>query len=86
MVVPVDVIVSINRYVERGIPTGGFLQAVIDNDLAKACGKADQNNMQILPAIVAYLYNECPSGCWGRSGAFMDWIERKFYEKEENQK
>jgi hypothetical protein len=42
--------------------------------------------MQILPAIVAYLYNECPSGCWGRSGAFMDWIERKSHEREENQK
>lgn len=68
---------SIDRYAEHGIPTGGFLQACIENDLREAVGRADFHNMHVLPAIVGYLVNEVPMACWGRKGIFREWIERK---------
>lgn len=66
---------SIDRYVKHGIPTGGFLEACIENDLSEAVARADFKNMRALPAIVAYLYNECPCNCWGRAGVFGEWID-----------
>jgi hypothetical protein len=30
-----------------------------------------------------FLYNEMPSGCWGKQGAFSAWVERKHAEREE---
>ena len=77
MYVPEDIIESIDRYVEHGVPTGGFLEAVICNDLREACGRADQDNLRIIPAIVGYLYNHCPSTCWGRAYSFDNWITEK---------
>lgn len=68
---------SIDRYVEHGVPTGGFLEACIDNDLREACGRADHINIHKLPVIVAYLYNHTPSGCWGFEGAHDAWCEKQ---------
>jgi len=73
---------TIDNYIENGIPTGDFLRAVINNDLREACGRADDHNMWIIPVIVAYLYNECPAGCWGRSDSWERWIEEKRRERQ----
>ena len=81
MEVPDEIIESIQRYVEHGIPTGGFLEAVICNNLREAVGRADHKNILILPAIVSYLYNECPMGCWGTADSFKEWISRKHGER-----
>lgn len=81
MVLPHDVQESIDNYVRYGIPTGGFLEACIDNDLREACATADENNLPIIPAIVAYLYNECPFGSWGFEGAHNRWVEKKLAER-----
>ena len=77
LIVPSHLIESIDAYVETGRPTGGFLQACIDNDLREACSRADNDNLPIIPAIVAYLYNECDSGCWGFKGAHDQWVRDK---------
>ncbi len=82
MTVPAPVEASLRRYVEQGAPTGGFLEAVIDNDLKEACGRADEQNLAALPAIVAYLVNECPAYCWGFKGAFARWLEVKQRERD----
>lgn len=67
---------ALQRYVDHHIPTGGFLEAVITNNLREAVGRADENNMRALPEIVAYLYNEAPVGCWGTPQAFESWIRK----------
>jgi len=67
---------SIDRYVQYGIPTGGFLRAVLANDLKEACGRADVYNQVALPCIVAYLYNECPATCWGSYDRVDLWLEK----------
>lgn len=56
---------SLDRYTKDRIPTGGFLTAVLENDLMGAMGRADHINRQRLPEICKYIYNELPSGIWG---------------------
>jgi hypothetical protein len=77
MVIPHHMLQALTRYVEDGIEPGGFLTAVICNDLTGAIRHADHQNIRIIPAYVAWLYNEAPSLCWG-SGEKMDaWMEAK---------
>ncbi len=69
---------SIDAWVESGRPTGDFLKAVIENDLKEAIGRADISALDNLPHIVAYLYNDCPSECWGSTTNKLEW-EYKFF-------
>jgi hypothetical protein len=64
---------GIQRWIDNRIPPGDFLTAVICNDLRKACGRADDENLRNLPAYVGYFYNEAPSTCWGSPEKFAAW-------------
>lgn len=75
--IPPRTIDALDRYVEHRIPTGGFLQAVLENDLFAAMGKADVYNRQSLFDIVEYIYNELPRACWGSPDAVETWLEGK---------
>jgi hypothetical protein len=55
---------SIMRYVEHGIQPGGFLTAVLSNDLYNATGRADRENLAAIPAIVRWFANHRP-GLYG---------------------
>lgn len=68
---------SIDAYVATGRPTGGFLEAVLSNDLMEALGRADSGAIDNLPHIVAYVYNEAPSGCWGSRERVREWIKAR---------
>jgi hypothetical protein len=81
MTLPDDLKETIDRYIEHGVPTGGFLEAVICNDLKEACGRADEQNLRIIPAIVSYFYNEAPMACWGKPDSFQNWIDKKREER-----
>jgi len=74
--IPERTISSITRYVEERVPTGGFLRAVLSNDLMGAMSKADLHNQQALPAICKYIYNRVPSGCWGSENIVNDWLKK----------
>lgn len=63
--IPQRTIDTIDNYVLHGLEPGGFVTAVLCNDLAGAVGTADRENLAALPDIVKYVYNECPSDCWG---------------------
>lgn len=81
--IPERMMGGIQRYVEHGIEPGGFLTAIIQNNLSQAIGQADTENMKNIPAFVAYFYNECPIGCWGSKEKMESWIE-SFKQKESN--
>lgn len=70
-----DMIDAILRYIDDRIEPGGFLTAVICNDLREAVGRADDGNLANLPAFVAYFYNEAPSNCWGSKEKMDAWLE-----------
>ena len=56
---------SLSRYVEQRIKPGGFLTAVLENNLMDAVARADTMNMINLHSICKYIYNELPWHVWG---------------------
>ncbi len=66
---------SLERYVQKGIPTGSFLEAVLSNDLFGAFARADETNRTRLFDIVSYIYCNLPSGCHGSPQEFSAWIK-----------
>ena len=77
---------SIDAYVKDGRPTGSFLQAVIENDLARAVSLADDDNLGLIHVIVNYLHWECVSSCWGGERQYKKWIEAKHNERLKKEK
>lgn len=75
--IPIDVEQSLDRYVENYCPTGGFLRAVLENDLVGAFGKADIQNTNALKAIVTYVYNNIPADSWGSPEKVKKWLSRR---------
>lgn len=63
------------RYVEKRIAPGGFLTAVLENNLVEACGRADLMNRNALHAWAQWLYMECPRGAWGSPEAVKAWLK-----------
>jgi hypothetical protein len=72
--IPERMMESVKAYIRDGRPTGQFLQAIICNDLLEACGRADDENIRIIPIFVSYFYNEAPSPCWGSKEAYVKWV------------
>ncbi len=69
------IIESIRRYADDHCPTGGFLRAVLQNDLKEAIFRADDDNILVLPEIIRYCYNEIPHCCWGSSEKVRAWMD-----------
>jgi len=67
---------TLERYVNDRCPTGGFLHAVLSNDLTEACARADMRNQRQLPEIVTYIYNNIPSISWGSPEKVEKWLNR----------
>lgn len=57
---PRMVVDSLLLYLSDGVPTGDFLRAVLANDLMEAVGRADCDNLEALPHIVAWVYIHVP--------------------------
>lgn len=68
---------ALDRYVNHKIPTGGFLRAVLENDLKEACGRADVTNRYRLFEIVNYCYNEIPGSGWGSPENVAAWLNKQ---------
>lgn len=62
------------NFVVWGTPTGGFLEAVISNDLKGAFMRADEENRAALFHIVSFLYNHMPGGSQGSPEHYATWI------------
>ena len=65
---------GLKRYIEQRVPMGGFMTAVLENNLKEACGRADHINIRLLPEIVGWLYNEAPAQCWGSPAKVKEWL------------
>lgn len=61
------------RYIVHGIPPGGFLTAVLSNDLMGALQKGDDVNQHALPAYGRFLHNYAPIGCFGSPERVAEW-------------
>jgi hypothetical protein len=65
---------SLIRYGRDKIPPGGFLRAILENDLFEAMGRADLENRLNIFHICDYIYNELPSTCWGDKEKVAKWL------------
>ena len=72
-----DAIESLTAYRMSGRPTGGFLRAVLCNDLMDAIGRADASSLDNLQAICRYVYHDMPMDCWGSSKKVERWVETR---------
>ena len=73
--VPEHILPSIIAYVKQGRPVGGFLNAVLSNNLLESFKRADDINCIHMFDIVNYLYNEAPSTCWGSPEKVEIWLK-----------
>jgi hypothetical protein len=74
---------SLDRYLNHGIMPGGFLTAVLENNLSESFSRADHINSMLVKDIVQFLYNRFPMGAWGSPERVNDWVK---FVKENKQK
>jgi len=70
-----DTMAEIRRYVEHRIPPGGFVHAVLANDLYRACAKADDVNRELLCDVADYVESHLPMACRGSHAAVEAWLK-----------
>lgn len=71
---------AIDDYVKYG-ECGDFLEAVLTNNLTEAVRRADDHNLEALPAIVRYAYNHIPAECWGSREKIKAWRDARRAER-----
>jgi hypothetical protein len=66
---------GVRRWIEHGPQSypGGFLSALLCNDLFGALGKADDVNRDALFRYATYFYSYAPAGCYGSPERFAAW-------------
>lgn len=76
---------ALERWVENGLYPGGFLTAVLCNDLFGAVARADSSNMAALADITKFVYNEMPSSSWGSAEAMRKYCKKVQEMESENE-
>lgn len=66
---------SLENYLMHGIEPGGFLTAVLSNNLWLAASRADHWNQNRLASIVKTIFNNMPEGSLGNPDLVRDWIK-----------
>lgn len=69
-----DIKAALDGWADGSRPfVGDFLRAVLSNDLMGAVGRADHDNIRVLPAICSYVYMELPGPCHGSPEIVSEW-------------
>ncbi len=69
------IVPMLQAYCDKGEIPGGFLTAVLSNQLFQAFAAADEFNGQHIAEIVVWIYNNLPAGCWGSPSRVSDWAQ-----------
>lgn len=64
---------ALRQYVALRQPPGGFLIAVLSNNLTQAVARGDSANIAALPQLVTWLNNHMPSTIWGSWSNYTNW-------------
>jgi hypothetical protein len=62
--------------VELGREPGGFLRALLSDQLVAAWQRADSENRAALGIWINWLLGEPPMTCWGSPAKVQAWIDR----------
>lgn len=68
---------AMENYLVHGYMPGGFLTAVLTNNLMGAVGSADHWNKERIPVIVGWIMNSLPHGSFGNDDFMRDWCRDK---------
>lgn len=72
-----SMVISLEHYVNEGVHPGGFLTAVLENNLVEAFSHADTQNTRLMRWYAELLYNDIPSGCWGSPVKVENWVRHQ---------
>jgi hypothetical protein len=61
------------RWIRGGVRPGGFLLAVLENDLLQAYKRADRESWQHVSLILDFLYDVAPCASWGSKERVKEW-------------
>lgn len=73
---------AIIDYYEKGYQPGGFLTALINNDLRETFARADDTNIRHIRNYIMWFYNFAPGGTWGYPDAVETWINSAEFKRE----
>ena len=65
---------GLDRYAKYRVRTGGFLHAVLTNNLMEAMRHADSENRENIVEICQYVYDNLPVACYGSEDAVKVWL------------
>lgn len=68
---------TLRLYVEHGCEPGGFVCAVLENNLVEAVGRADFENLHAIADIAKLVYNELPGEAWGNRNKVNAWMKKR---------
>ncbi len=66
---------GMQRYIEHGIEPGGFMRALLMNDLRETVTRADAMNLVNIPHWVVWLENNVPGAAWGSPDRYNAWVD-----------
>lgn len=76
-ILPPNIKAGIDDYHEHHQPVGGFLTAILNNDLSGAFVRADPQSKAYLAEIIDYVRFELPSDIWGSPDKVQSWLAEK---------
>lgn len=82
-VIPERIMNNLLCYVKGEEAPGGFLYAVLCNDLFRAVGKADPEMKPLIPLLCQYIYWEVPGNCHGSPEIVKAWINKQHSKEKE---
>jgi hypothetical protein len=74
--IPPYLLAGLRRYAQEHIPVGGFLQALLENDLCAAVCCAHEDSLAAIVPLVKYVHNALPSACHGSKEAVRAWLDK----------
>ncbi len=72
--VPLHLWDGVIEYVVARRPVGGFLTAVLENDLREAAARADEASLAGLGHLLVFLNNYVTGRCWGSPATVAAWL------------
>ena len=72
--IPPALLEGLVRYRDNRIATGGFLRAVLANDLNGAIFRADDESLGAIPSLVRWIREELPIESWGTVERVNLWL------------
>ena len=64
---------GLKLYVLHGLRPGDFMFALLAGDLFEVMRRGDDKAIAGLKSMVVYIYNHCPTGCYGTRDYVKDW-------------